>query len=130
MASIHFGPSPSSNLYQRSFSIDEVANRIASIPAEEIGAVAKALVRIALYNEGTESRSKALPDAVSRITDAFARPHDFIEKGVFIRCGNRTIQLSLRTAASLENADLQFAVADETRYLSYSLKSLVESGGT
>lgn len=131
MASVYFrSPSPPPDLYHPAFSQDESAKRIASIGAEEIEAIGRALVRIALSSSESELRAKVLPQAISQIRDAFARPGNFIEKGLFIRCGARSIHLSLRTIETLEKNELYFSVADESRYLSYSLKSLVESGGT
>ena len=130
MATVHFrSPSPPPELYEQPPSLEGIANRVASIRAEEIEAIGKALVRIALYNKDAESRAKALQPAISRIADAFARPRDFIENGLFLRCGDCTLQLSLQTAASLEKKELHFAVADTTRYLRYSLQALVQAGG-
>lgn len=131
MASVYFlSSSPSADLRQQPFSVDDAAKRIASIRAEESEAIGRALVQIALFSSESELRAKVLPQAISQIRDAFARPHDFIENGLFIRCGVRSIHLSLRTVETLEKNELYFSVADEARYLSYSLKSLVESGGT
>lgn len=121
MASATFR-SPSSPLdpFQQIASLDEIVGQISALRAEEIEAIARAVIRIG--NLPLESKEKV----IAQITDAFARPFDFIEKGVFFRVSQRApVQLSLQTVASQEKNDLYFFIADESRCLGYSLKSLI-----